>query len=60
MAWLISVSYVVLIAYYLFRDALFGGQGIGKKVMKYKIKLSQKVLLQNLLMQHHSLDILKV
>ncbi len=36
MAWLISVSYVVLIAYYLFRDALFGGQSIGKKVMKYK------------------------
>ncbi|WP_159777855.1 RDD family protein [Flavobacterium sp. 9AF] len=36
MYWLITLSYVLLIAYYLLRDALFGGQSIGKKVMKYK------------------------
>jgi uncharacterized RDD family membrane protein YckC len=36
MYWLISLSYVFLIAYLLLRDALFGGQSIGKKVMKYK------------------------
>ncbi|MBF03967.1 MAG: RDD family protein [Flavobacterium sp.] len=36
MTWLISLSYVVLLAYILLRDALFGGQSIGKKVMKYK------------------------
>ncbi len=36
MTWLISVSYIFLLGYILFRDALFGGQSIGKKVMKYK------------------------
>lgn len=36
MLWLISLSYIFLIAYLLLRDALFGGQSIGKKVMKYK------------------------
>lgn len=36
MYWLVSLSYIFLIAYLLLRDALFGGQSIGKKVMKYK------------------------
>lgn len=36
MTWLISVSYIFLLGYILFRDALFGGQSIGKKIMKYK------------------------
>ena len=36
MDWLITVSYVLLLAYLLLRDALFGGQSIGKKAMKYK------------------------
>ncbi|MFL9482372.1 RDD family protein [Chitinophagaceae bacterium LWZ2-11] len=33
---LIFVGYIIALAYYLLRDALFGGQSIGKKVMKYK------------------------
>ena len=35
MGFLMSVGYLVAIAYYLLKDALFGGQSIGKKVMKY-------------------------
>ena len=31
MDWLITLSYVLLVAYLLLRDALFGGQSIGKK-----------------------------
>lgn len=36
MDWLVYVVYLIQIGYTLFRDALFGGQSIGKKVMKYK------------------------
>lgn len=36
MNFLITISYVLLLAYFLLRDALFGGQSIGKKVMKYQ------------------------
>ncbi|WP_310556128.1 RDD family protein [Flavobacterium sp.] len=32
---LLYVGYLVALGYFLLRDALFGGQSIGKKVMKY-------------------------
>ena len=33
---LVYVGYLVLLGYILLRDALFGGQSIGKKAMKYQ------------------------
>ena len=33
---LIYIGYACLLGYILFRDALFGGQSIGKRIMKYK------------------------
>lgn len=36
MDWLVYIVYLIQIGYTLFRDALFGGQSIGKKIMKYK------------------------
>ncbi|MCO6163583.1 RDD family protein [Flavobacterium sp. NRK F7] len=33
---LVTIGGLVYLAYLLLRDALFGGQSIGKKVMKYK------------------------
>ncbi|WP_130733622.1 RDD family protein [Flavobacterium sp. J27] len=33
---LVSIGGLAYLAYILLRDALFGGQSIGKKVMKYK------------------------
>jgi uncharacterized RDD family membrane protein YckC len=32
---LVAVGYLIFFAYILLRDALFGGQSIGKKAMKY-------------------------
>jgi uncharacterized RDD family membrane protein YckC len=32
---LVTVGYLIFFAYILLRDALFGGQSIGKKAMKY-------------------------
>jgi uncharacterized RDD family membrane protein YckC len=32
---LMYIGYLVTIGYYLFKDALLGGQSIGKKAMKY-------------------------
>lgn len=34
---LIMVGYLIMLIYLLFRDALFGGQSIGKKVAGYKV-----------------------
>jgi uncharacterized RDD family membrane protein YckC len=31
------LGYLMSLGYYLLRDALFGGQSIGKKVMKYQV-----------------------
>jgi uncharacterized RDD family membrane protein YckC len=31
------LGYLIGLGYYLLRDALFGGQSIGKKVMKYQV-----------------------
>ncbi|WP_045966722.1 RDD family protein [Flavobacterium sp. 316] len=36
MSWLIYIVYILQLGYILFKDALFGGQSIGKKIMKYK------------------------
>lgn len=35
---LITVGYLLILLGILCRDALFGGQSIGKKVMKYKVQ----------------------
>jgi uncharacterized RDD family membrane protein YckC len=34
---LVWIGYVLFLGYFLLRDALFGGQSIGKKAMKYKV-----------------------
>lgn len=34
---LAMIGYIPYLVLYLFRDALFGGQSIGKKVMKYRV-----------------------
>lgn len=42
-----TLGYLVSIGFYLLRDALFGGQSIGKKIMKYKVVKADGTSLAN-------------